>query len=89
MSAKSELCGANLPDKALEAFPAPLFRRSGAFSYSPTAKLFLVGVRQKDSMAKLRRRDREIRKPKKNLQFASIGLTEGQLEPILSQKKKK
>ena len=40
-------------------------------------------------MAKLRRRDREIRKPKKNLEFATVGLTEGQLEPILSQKKKK
>ncbi len=41
-------------------------------------------------MAKLQRRDnREIRKPKKNLQLATVGLTEGQLEPILSQKKKK
>jgi hypothetical protein len=41
-------------------------------------------------MAKLRRRDnREIRKPKNNLESATVGLTEGQLEPILSQKKKK
>ena len=40
-------------------------------------------------MAKLQRRDnREIRKPKKNFQLATVGLTEGQLEPILSQKKK-
>ena len=36
-------------------------------------------------MAKLQRRDnREIRKPKKNLQLATVGLTEGQLEPIFT-----